>query len=75
MAHRGRATEEVVLTSEGLANQTGDLSLLKAKQLPLFSPIDGYLRRQSHQFLSGELWRVLAIDDCGDDVGRQRGTT
>ena len=26
-----RATEEVVLTREGLANRTGDLSLLKAK--------------------------------------------
>ena len=31
MAHQNRATEEVVLTREGLANRTGDLSLLKAK--------------------------------------------
>ena len=59
----------------GLANRTGRLSLLKAKQLPLFSPVDRYLRCQSHQLLGGELWRVLAVDNCGDDVGRQRGKT
>jgi hypothetical protein len=72
---RNRATEEVVLTREGLANRTGDLPLLTAKQLPLFSPVDRYLRCQSHQLLGGELWRVLSVDDCGDNVGRQRGKT
>jgi hypothetical protein len=75
MAHRNRETKEVVLTKEGLANRTGDLSLLEAKQLPLFSPVDRYLRCQSHQLLGGELWWVFAVDDCRDDVGRQRGKT
>jgi hypothetical protein len=40
MAHETRAIEEVVLTEGGLANRTDDLSWLKAKQLPLRSPVD-----------------------------------
>jgi hypothetical protein len=31
-----------------LANRTSDSSLLEAKQLPLFSPVDRYLWCQSH---------------------------
>ena len=37
----------------GKADIPHDGSLLKAKQLPLFIPVDRYLRCQSHQFLSG----------------------
>jgi hypothetical protein len=48
--------------------------LLKTKQLPLFNPVDRYLRCQSHQLLGGEVWRVLSVDDCGDDFGRQCGS-
>ena len=48
MAHRNRATEGVVLTRE-----MAILWLLKAEQLPLFSPVDRYLRCQSHQPLGG----------------------
>jgi len=48
---------------------------LETKQLPLFGPVDGYLERQSHQLLGGELGRVLAVDDGRDDVGRQRRKT
>ena len=51
------------------------LSLLKTKQLPLFSPVDGYLERQSHQLLGCELRRVFAVDNGGDDVGSQRRKT
>jgi hypothetical protein len=46
---------------------------MKAKQLPLFGPVDWDLGCQSHQFLGGELRRVLAADDGGDNVGRQQG--
>ena len=72
---RGSRTEEVLRTSEGLADRIGDLLLLKAEQLSLFSPVDRYLRCQSHQLLGSELRRVLAVDYGCDDVGRQRGKT
>jgi hypothetical protein len=46
---------------------------MEAKQLSLFRPVDRYLRGQPHQFLGGELWRVLAVDNGGDDIRRQAG--
>jgi len=45
---------------------------LKAQKVSLFGPADRYLRRQSHQFLGRELWRVLAINDGSDEIRTHR---
>ena len=50
-----------------------DLLSVEAEQLLLLRPVDRQLRRQSHQYLGGELRRVSPVDDGRDDVGRQRG--
>jgi hypothetical protein len=48
---------------------------MKPQQLALFGPVDRDFEREAHQLLGGELWRVLAVDDGGDNVGRQQGQT
>ena len=49
------------------------LSAVKTKQLSLGSPVDWYFKRQSHQLFRSELRRILPIDDCRNNVRRERG--
>ena len=44
-----------LMSTKGWRDRTGDLLLLKAEQLSLISPVDWYLRYQSHQLLGSEL--------------------
>ena len=43
------------------------LSVMKSQQLALFGPVDWNSEREAHQLLGGELRRVLAVDDGGDE--------
>lgn len=54
-----------------------DLSavLAKAEHLSPHGPAHGDLWRQAHQILGGQLRWFLAIENGGDDVGRQGGQT
>ena len=47
----------------------------EAEKLSLLAPVDRQMRREAHQFLGGKLRRIAAIDDCRDNVRRQRGET
>jgi len=49
---------------------------VKAKQLPLFGPIDWDFKRKAHQLLGGELRWILAVDNGAkvrDAVRRRMG--
>jgi hypothetical protein len=46
---------------------------MKPEKLALFGPVVRDLECEAHQLLCGKLRRVLAVDDGGDNVGRQRG--
>jgi hypothetical protein len=48
---------------------------MESQQLALLGPVDWDLEREAHQLLCGELRRILAVDDGGDNVGRQQGKT
>ena len=48
---------------------------MKSKQLALFGPVDWKFECVAHQLLCGELGRILAADDGGDNVGCQQGQT
>ena len=48
---------------------------MKSQQLALFRPVDRQFKRKSHQLLGGELRRILAVDDGGDNVRCQQGQT
>ena len=51
------------------------LRLLKPEELPLFGPVGGDLKGQTHQPLCAEFERVFAVYDGRDDIGCQRRKT
>ena len=45
----------------------------ESRAASLLGPVGRQLRRQAHQLLGVELWRLPAVDDRGGDVRRQPG--
>ena len=73
--HSLRMAQERLREERARLGIAGSLSVMKSKQLALFGPVAWDFECDAHQLLRGELRRVLAVDDGGDDVGRQQGKT
>ena len=71
----GRIPGQIARDEQARLGTSAPYLVLKSKQLALLTPVDWDLEREVHQLLGGELRWVLAVDDGGDDVGRQQGKT
>jgi hypothetical protein len=66
---------DITVQEQASAADSRRLLVRKSQQPALFAPVDRDIECQAHQFLGGELRRVFAVDDGGDNVGRQQGQT